>query len=208
MKHNSDVPGQLALFAIAPDEKKTIVHDPYWDEILAPQHPQPESRWNPDHFGEVSRKVEDGGQVSIFYDESLEPPDPDDYLNLDDYSLAWREWEILVGGQVSKATFKDTAESLVGEQVVTDTKKSAPQHDTHWVERYWVERSSNKYWYFRYCWMTGRKIHRCYLGSVRSQLAKQKKADIEVWIADGYSPMEIQKLICSWRSRQSLMPNT
>ncbi|MHC5597469.1 MAG: hypothetical protein ACYTXC_16280 [Nostoc sp.] len=32
----------------------------------------------------------------------------------------------------------------------------------------WVERPGNKYWYFRYCWMRGRKINRLYLGSVTS----------------------------------------
>lgn len=97
-----------------------------------------------------------------------------------------------VGGQISES--ESTCES-VGEQVTTDTLKSAPQHDTHWVEKYWVERSCNKYWYFRYCWMTGRKIHRIYIGSVNSMAAKRKKADIEVWIADGLTPVEIKKLI-------------
>ncbi len=172
------------------------ISDPAWDEIeTAPQHPQPESRWNPKHFGEVERIVEDGGQVSIFWDDSQEPPDPDDYQNLDDYEQAWDEWEILVGGQVSLVTKPHTAESLVGEQVATDTLKVAPQHDTHWVERYWVERSGNKYWYFRYCWMTGRKINRLYLGSVNSVIAKRKKADVEIAIANGKLPSEIKQLI-------------
>ncbi|WP_189524962.1 DUF4102 domain-containing protein [Nostoc sp. 'Peltigera membranacea cyanobiont' 232] len=194
MKHNSDVPGQLALFAIAPSEAKIAIHDPYWDELeVAPQQLE-SARWNPAHFGEVAHQVDSDGQLTIFYD-SPEPPDPDDYKNLDEYQQAWGQWELRVGGQVSKATFGDTAESLVGEQVATDTQKTAPQHDTHWVERYWVERSGNKYWYYRYCWMNGRKIYRCYLGSVHSRKALQKKADVEVWIADGYSPMEIQKLI-------------
>ncbi|MEH2307812.1 DUF4102 domain-containing protein [Nostoc sp.] len=176
------------------------VCDPAWDEEIAPQHLQPETRWNPAHFGEVERTVEDSGQVSIFYDESLEPPDPDDYLNLDEYQQAWEEWELLVGGQVSLVTKPHTAESLVGEQVATDTKKTAPQHDTHWVERYWVERSGNKYWYFRYCWMTGRKINRLYLGSVGSIIAKRKKADVEVWISDGKLPIEIKQLIRAWKN--------
>ncbi|MEH2080212.1 MAG: DUF4102 domain-containing protein [Nostoc sp.] len=83
----------------------------------------------------------------------------------------------------------------VGEQVVTDTLKSAPQHDTHWIEEYWVERCSHKYWYYRYCWMQGRKIHRRYLGSVNSVIAKNKKADVEIAISDGHSPQEIEKLI-------------
>ncbi|MBN3892514.1 MAG: hypothetical protein HWQ43_26340, partial [Nostoc sp. JL31] len=93
-----------------------------------------------------------------------------------------------VGGQISEA---ESPCKTVGEQVATDTKKSAPQHDTHWIEEYWVERCSNKYWYYRYCWMQGRKIHRRYLGSVDSAIAKRKKADVEIAISDGQSPQEI-----------------
>ncbi|MEH2270092.1 MAG: hypothetical protein V7K68_16900, partial [Nostoc sp.] len=200
-------PTLFDLEAFTKTSLPTPVSDPAWDEIeTAPQHLVPETKWNPAHFGEVARIVEDGGQVSIFYDESLEPPDPDDYLNLDDYEQAWGEWEILVGGQVSLVTKPHTAESLVGEQVATDTKKTAPQHDTHWVERYWVERSGNKYWYFRYCWMTGRKINRLYLGSVNSVIAKRKKADVEIAIANGKLPLEIEKLIRGWKHESPTMP--
>jgi hypothetical protein len=104
-----------------------------------------------------------------------------------------------VGGQVNTDTLTCTPAS---KGVIFDTYKSAPQHDTHWVEKYWVERASNKYWYFRYCWMNGRKIHRLYLGSVNSKLTKHKKADVEVWISDGLSPQEIEKLIRSWRHQK------
>ncbi|MEH1769184.1 MAG: DUF4102 domain-containing protein [Nostoc sp.] len=190
MKHNSDVPGQLALFAIAPTEIRTTVHDPYWDEVVAPEHPQPEERWNPADFGEVPHKLENDGQLSIFYDDSQEPPDPDDYKNLDDYHRAWAEWEILVRAQVTSST-----------------KKVAPEHNTHWVEKYWVNRNNNRYWYFRYCWMLGRKKKRIHLGSVDSIIAKRKKADVEVWIGDGLAPVEIEKLIRQQRSPQSPMPN-
>ncbi|MEH1807556.1 DUF4102 domain-containing protein [Nostoc sp.] len=102
-----------------------------------------------------------------------------------------------VGGQISEA---QSPCKSVGEQVATDTQKSAPQHDTHWIEKYWVERATNKYWYFRYCWMTGRKINRLYLGSVDSIIAKRKKADIETAIADGLTPVEIEKLIRQQRN--------
>ncbi|WP_298908732.1 DUF4102 domain-containing protein [uncultured Nostoc sp.] len=97
-----------------------------------------------------------------------------------------------VGGQIRES---ESPYKSVGEQVASDTQKSAPQHDTHWVEKYWVERSGNKYWYFRYCWMTGRKINRLYLGSVNSIIAKRKKADVEIAIADGRLPIEIENLI-------------
>lgn len=180
-----------------------LISDPAWDEETAPQHPQPETRWNPAHFGEVERIVEDGGQVSIFWDEGDEPPDPDDYLNLDEYYQAWGEWELLVGAQVKLGT---TVESRVGAQVSHITQKVAPQHDTHWVEKYWVKRSGNKYWYYRYCWMVGRKKNRRYIGSVDSITAKQKRVLVETAIADGKLPIEIEKLIKGWKHEPSTMP--
>ncbi len=196
MKHNSDVPGQLALFAIAPTVERTTVYDPYWDEIeTAPQHDEPQTRWNPADFGEVPHKVAEDGQLTIFYDDSHKPPDPDDYENANDYHRAWADWRILVGAQVTSSTVATTVETCVGGQVALATKKVAPQHDAHWLEKYWVERSGNKYWYFRYCWMVGRKKNRIYLGSANSIIAKRKKADVEVWIANGKLPIEIEKLI-------------
>ncbi|BAY74169.1 C-5 cytosine-specific DNA methylase [Nostoc linckia NIES-25] len=201
MKQNSPVPGQLALFDIPSVQISKPQHDPYWDEITAPQHSDSD-RWNPAHFGETPFKP-DGDQLTIFYDDSDEPPAPDDYQNLDDYNEAWREWELRVGAQVTIST---TVEPLVGAQVALDTKKVAPQHDTHWVEKYWVERGTNKYWYYRYCWMFGRKKHRRYLGSVDSPKAKFRKSEIENAIADGQCPAEIQELIRSWR-QQSPVPN-
>lgn len=197
MKHNSDAPGQLALFAIAPTvETRTAIYDPYWDEVdIAPQHEEPKQRWNPADFGEVPHNVENDGQLSIFYDDSAEPPDPDDYSSRDDYEQAWAQWQILVGAQVASSTIESTVETRILGQATLTTKKVAPQHDTHWIERYWVERSGNKYWYYRYCWMVGRKKNRIYLGSVTSVTARRKKADVEVWIGDGQSPSEIEKLI-------------
>lgn len=203
MKHNSDVPGQLALFAIAPTQTRITIHDPYWDEVeLAPQQEE-DSHWNPDDFGEVPRKLGDDGQPTIFYDDSHEPPDPDDYQTKNDYQRAWAEWRVLVGAQVNNRTIDTTVKTRVGGQVTNRTQKVAPQHDTHWLEKYWVERSGNKYWYYRYCWMVGRKKNRCYIGSVDSIIAKRKKADVEVWISDGKSPQEIEKLIYSWRGDHS-----
>jgi hypothetical protein len=101
----------------------------------------------------------------------------------------------------------------VGGQVITDTKKTAPQHDrklydrdtvdksTHWVEKYWVERISNKYWYYRYCWMEGRKISRIYIGAVASRKAQLKKQAVEDAILDGQSPQEIKQLIRGFKNQ-------
>ncbi|MFN6438806.1 MAG: DUF4102 domain-containing protein [Nostoc sp. DedSLP01] len=189
-------PTLFDLEAFTKSPISTPLYDPSWDEIeTAPQHTDSD-RWNPADFGEVPRKA-DGDQLTIFYDDSHEPPDPDDYQNLDDYNEAWRQWELRVGGQNSESQLPCQS---VGGQVTCNTQKSAPQHDTHWVEKYWVERSTNKYWYFRYCWMFGRKIHRRYLGSVDSPKAKFRKSEIENAIADGQSPQEIEKMIRSWRT--------
>ncbi|MEH1981405.1 MAG: Arm DNA-binding domain-containing protein [Nostoc sp.] len=197
-------PTLFDLEAFTKSSFPTPFYDPAWDEETAPQHPQLETRWNPAHFGEVPRKQDSDGQLTIFYDDSEEPPDPDDYLNLEEYEQAWREWELRIGAQVSSDT---TVESCVGAQVSQVTKKTAPQHDAHWIEKYWVERSGSKYWYFRYCWMVGRKKKRIYLGSVGSIIARRKKADVEVWIRNGLAPVEIEKLIRRRRNSQCPMPN-
>ncbi|MEH2415404.1 DUF4102 domain-containing protein [Nostoc sp.] len=206
MKHNSDVPEQLALFAIAPRvETRTTVYDPYWDEIeAAPQ--QVEDRWNPSDFGEVPHKVADDGQLTIFYDDSHEPPDPDDYQNVNDYHRAWAEWRTLVGGQVTTSTIDNPVKTLVGGQVTLITKKSAHQHDTHWLEKYWVQRGTNKYWYYRYCWREGTKKHRVYIGSVDSVKARKVKQAVETAIANGKLPLAIKDLIRGWKNESPPMP--
>lgn len=48
--------------------------------------------WNPDHFGHVDFKSENDGQLTIFYEDSHEPPDPDDFPSLEAYEIAWEEW--------------------------------------------------------------------------------------------------------------------
>ncbi|MEH2185042.1 MAG: hypothetical protein V7K64_02520 [Nostoc sp.] len=113
-----------------------------------------------------------------------------------------------VGAQVKGDTVAAIVETRVGGQVVLNTEKVAPQHDAHWVEKYWVERSGNKYWYYRYCWMVGRKKNRVYLGSVSSIITRRKKADVEVWIRNGLAPVEIEKLIRQQRSPQSPILNS
>ncbi|RCJ16932.1 hypothetical protein A6S26_32010 [Nostoc sp. ATCC 43529] len=165
-------PTLFDLEAFTKSPVPTPLYDPAWDEITAPQHSD---------------------------------------KNLDDRKSPWDEWELRVRAQVSPSTTVESCvgaqvtistpvKPLVGAHVALDTKKSAPQHDTHWVEKYWVERSSNKYWYYRYCWMTGRKKHRRYLGSVDSPKARLKKEDVEIAIADGQTPAEIEELIRSWGS--------
>ena len=73
-------------------------------------------------------------------------------------------------------------------------RKSAPEH-IHWLEQYWVKRGNKKHHYYRYCWMTGRKINRIHIGSVSSAIAQNRKSEIELAINDGQTPLEIGQLI-------------
>ena len=50
-------------------------------------------RWNPAHFGEMPRKLDSDGNPLIFWDDSIEPPEPDDYDTLIEYEEAWKKWE-------------------------------------------------------------------------------------------------------------------
>jgi|GEM_PF-1738924 len=74
----------------------------------------------------------------------------------------------------------------------------APEHPfTHWTEVYWVKRGSRKNEYYRYCWMSGRKIHHHHIsgGNVLSQTAIARLTIIEGAIAEGKTPQEIKRLI-------------
>lgn len=49
--------------------------------------------WNPEDFGETPRQFDETGQGSIFFDDSIEPPDPDDYPNDEEYEKAHEKFE-------------------------------------------------------------------------------------------------------------------
>ena len=49
--------------------------------------------WNPAHFGHTDFQKESDGQLTIFFEDAHEPPDPDDFASLEAYEIAWVEWE-------------------------------------------------------------------------------------------------------------------
>ena len=81
--------------------------DPAWDksndvpkksyEKVSPVEetiqPEISDRWNPNHFGETPRKLDANSNPTVFWDESIEPPLPDDFNSLKEYEEAWQEWE-------------------------------------------------------------------------------------------------------------------
>ncbi|MEH2279236.1 MAG: hypothetical protein V7K40_31735 [Nostoc sp.] len=219
-------PRQLTLFAvesIATAPPLPPSYDFYWDEISD----RDRERWNPAHFTEAPRIVDDGGQVSLFYDHSDEPPDPDDYENLDAYEQAWNQWESAhvleqdtdssqlisshshkIGGDRRMIVLERDTTNPVPEQktppdeAYTDVPEhilAVPEH-VHWLETYCPSNRKDNH-YYRYCWKTGTKIKHRHIsgGNVRSRLAKFRKQQVEIAIASGRSPSEIDLLIHSWR---------
>ncbi len=51
-----------------------------------------DDRWNPAHFGSDPSFKADDEQLTIFYDDSLEPPEPDDFKSIAEYEEAWEKW--------------------------------------------------------------------------------------------------------------------
>lgn len=186
MKEHKQLELPLNITPVQPSPNPYVLFDLYWDEILREPVEKPDcDNFEQGNFTNDVAHQQDasvGEQISLFSaHQHIAPKSP--YQS--------------VGEQVAEETIKDTVETLVGEQVALDTKKSAHQHDkqTHWVERYWVERGGNKYWYYRYTWMEGRKMHRHYIGSTLKLSAQRKKEAVEVAIASGLSPCEIKQMI-------------
>lgn len=86
--------------------------------------------------------------------------------------------------------------------VLEQVNKTAPEQ-CHWVEKYKVIRYHKEHYYYRYVWMSGRKLHHVHIGggNVRSQAANENREAVEIAISDGLEPKEIEKLIRSWRDR-------
>ncbi len=222
MKHTHDQhSGQLTLFQVAPTPTIKTIHDPYWDEVeeIAPEQPTQPSLVAVGSRVKISLEWMDKCALAVdkryhkYYQHKSNHPlickvievhdsggnyiarGPNRFLYVPD-----RYFEIAPQHNTHKKESDDaplTASpcNCVGAQVKNDTKKVAPQHDTHWVEKYWVERSGNKYWYYRYCWVVGRKKNRIYLGSANSAHTQNRKSEIELAINDGQSPQEIEQLI-------------
>lgn len=163
-------------------KEKPVIHDPYWDEVVL----------------DCSGRVEDNGQVTLFYDASDEPPDPDDFPTIDDFESAWKDWEELHPDFEPDMTFLEDIDTLP-EQKPQDTSEPAatlPEQPKQWIEEYYVQRNSNKYWYFRYCYYQ-RTIHHIHIpgGNIHSAIAIERKEMIQSAIAQGKSPSQIKNFI-------------
>jgi hypothetical protein len=153
------------------------ISDPYWDEIV---------------LDSSKPSIQQDGQTTLFYDDSEEPPDPDDFQSLEAYHQAFREWRSRYpNSEIQAMSVLEDEESVLS---------SLPeQKKWQWIEEYPVTRCRIKYWYFRYCWYerSARKIHHIHVpgGNSGSAIAISRKGEIEKAIAAGKSPGEIENLV-------------
>ncbi|WP_016951243.1 hypothetical protein [Anabaena sp. PCC 7108] len=164
------------LFNLADYNTVTPVRDPYWDEIVL----------------DSSGSCDDNGQITLFYDDSQEPPDPDDYPSLESYEYAFEKW------QLNSPEVNINQMSVLEDEVISIP--ALPEHKkSQWTEEYSVTRCGGRYWYFRYCWYnrTTRRISHIHIpgGNSESAIAIERKEMIERAIALGKGPMEIQNFI-------------
>lgn len=123
------------------------------------------------------------------------PPSPPCLISAPEHNSYWDN--IVREAVVADTSNAQKPDNCVREQESNDTLKVAPEH-IHWTEEYWVQRCGKKYYYWRYCWMEGRKIHHCHIGSVRSLKALGKYQVVLGAIAhQRSSPQEIKQLIRS-----------
>ena len=73
-------------------------------------------RWNPEDFGYTPRKAE-GDQLTVFYDDSHEPPDPEDYGKIEDYEMAWSKWELKQKDKTMTTTFQFSQTQEITNQI-------------------------------------------------------------------------------------------
>lgn len=89
----------LSLFPSEPEPTEiftNFVTEVPETEVTTPEIAKTEEvkdRWNPAHFGELKFNAETNGQLNLLLIADEEPPEPDDYPNLQDYEAAWAAWE-------------------------------------------------------------------------------------------------------------------
>jgi hypothetical protein len=188
---------QLTLFNLKEVESipSTPVHDPYSKLESLRSAPVNDPYWS--EIEQDSSAIVDQSYVHKYL--PCEPAQPHVSVGEQIFSSGAVEYRS-VGEQIFCPGVADSPYSSVGEQVLTDTEKTAHQHDTqitHWVEKYWVARGNNKYWYYRYTWMEGRKLRRLYIGSVNSPQARHKVELIKEAIDSEKSPCEVKELLAN-----------
>ncbi len=96
------------------------------------------------------------------------------------YDDIWDETETVKLTVLEQVTPNTQQASKLDSTVLEQDNKFAPEQ-CHWVEKYKVIRYHKEHYYYRYIWMSNRKLHHVHIpgGNVRSQLAIERKAAVE-----------------------------
>jgi hypothetical protein len=195
-----------ALFDLADYER--VVHDPYWDEIVL----------------DASTPIPDkAGQLTLIYDDSAEPPDPDDYPSLIGYLQAWELWE-----ENHPNSLHGFSTPAIDEEGVSESSSpySPPAHVS--IPNTYIERVSDiadddsvtdsltphgcittysprgeargDKRYFRYSYRGSGRVHHHHIpgGNCSSKLAQSRAEKVRQAIAQGKAPTEIIAMIKSF----------
>lgn len=106
---------------------------------------------------EPPRQVEANGQLSIFFDDSDEPPDPDDFKSLGDYQEAYGKW----AKQFPELATAISKKAVLGD-ALSEAEGSLPKGETFKKGDY-VQKSSNPKWIgeIKSVSKTGLKVRYC-----------------------------------------------
>lgn len=163
------------------------------EEYRSAPMPQIDSHWD-ELVLDCSGSVESSGQTTLFYDDSQEPPDPDDYSSIENYEAAFRKWRSHNPGvNIAAMTVLEDDKPILSAL----PEQLPEQRKNQWIEEYFVRRSSRKHWYFRYCYYQSGKIHHIHIpgGNSSNAIAIERRKMIERAIAAGCSSLEIRHFI-------------
>jgi len=182
-------------------------YDPYWDEIVLDVNPTSDAT----------------GQLTLLYDDSEEPPDPDDYPDLAAYHQAWEKWEVDHLGLTQGFSVADdydiqgvtesTSQPHKDDSVTTANLYTVPLLEgaqpesvsdsvTHFgcVNEYIPKgqaRGGKKY--FCYSYRGSGRVHHIHIpgGNTSSPVAQSRAEKVRLAIIEGKPPTEIIAIIKS-----------
>ena len=181
----------LDLTAIAPSNSAPVQHLMVGDRVK--RHSDPCS---------IYEVVEIGAGIANVKSIAPGPGTRVNDLNVPLFNLTLAPVETVLE-QVSpdnKSVLEQVLKQSAPEQ--TDIEQTDIEQTSHWIESY-SPANRPGYYYYRYVWMQGRKLHHKHIpGNVNGPIARRNYLEVELAIAMKKPPNEIEQLIKSWRQRK------
>lgn len=172
---------QLALFTPRPwVQISTPKHDPYWDEITKNLAHEQSDNNSSLVASETPHLLDTGERAQTIQGVEV----AHEHIDTNNKGVAITTTPLLDTG-VREQLPNNFVNGCNGHQ--QPTQKQPAQ----WVEEYWVKSASKKHWYYRYCYMIGRRQDRTHIGLTSSKAAIEKRAVVLQMIIDDATPEEI-----------------